>query len=463
MSTIGSGCNSVQMKKRLAILKTLVADQIAGSSLRSRAVHSGAWIGGGFALQKALQFGSNLILTRLLFPEAFGLMALATVFLVGLAMFSDVGIKPAIIRHTQEDDLAFLNTAWTFQVIRGVALTVAGASLAYPISIIYNEPVMFPLLAFLSLTALISGLNSVNLVIAERNLRFNAIIKVQLAGQICSIFLLIGLSYFWRSVWALAVANVISTTLMVLIGYWALPGHRHRFEFDRQAAGSIVGLGKWLFFSTVATYLGGEGLRAMQAGLLTPSEFGVLTIAYTIAAIPTELAGRLSGSIGLAALAETYRRNPDRIPQVAKLFRRRMVYFSVFLSSIVIFLGSPAIEFLYDDRYHAAGSFLALMGISAAVNSVQATYSGIILGIADSRYYLIYCILCAIFRICAVYAGFQAHHIDGMILAIAVANIIIYFSIVPIIRNLNVWDFKFDTLLLVVAIFISYIFLSILY
>ena len=58
----------------------------------------------------------------LLFPEAFGIMALVSVVLVGLAMFSDVGIGPAISQHKRGDDAAFLDTAWTINVVRGAAL-----------------------------------------------------------------------------------------------------------------------------------------------------------------------------------------------------------------------------------------------------------------------------------------------------------------------------------------------------
>ncbi len=47
---------------------------------------------GGVGGQQFLRLASNLILTRLMFPEAFGLMALIQTFMVGLQMFSDIGI-----------------------------------------------------------------------------------------------------------------------------------------------------------------------------------------------------------------------------------------------------------------------------------------------------------------------------------------------------------------------------------
>ena len=171
-----------------------MVDQIKGSmmggssaqSLSGRAARSGAWIGGGFVVQRGLQFASNLILTRLLFPEAFGLMALCSVFLVGLAMFSDLGLKPAIIRDARGTDPDFLNTAWTIQIIRGLVLFVCGCLLAYPISVIYDRAILFPLLATLSTTAAITGFASIKLITAERDLNFRTVTFIQIAGQVLS-------------------------------------------------------------------------------------------------------------------------------------------------------------------------------------------------------------------------------------------------------------------------------------
>jgi O-antigen/teichoic acid export membrane protein len=85
-----------------------------------------------FGGENILRLGSNLILTRLLFPEAFGLMALVTVFLTGLKMFSDFGLNASIIRSARGDDPIFLQTAWTVQILRGVMLWLISVMLAGP-------------------------------------------------------------------------------------------------------------------------------------------------------------------------------------------------------------------------------------------------------------------------------------------------------------------------------------------
>lgn len=411
-------------------------------------MHSGAWIGIGFAVQKGLQLASNLILTRLLFPEAFGLMALATVFLVGLSMFSDIGLKPAVIRDPRGDEPEFLNTAWTIQVARGLLLCVIGAAIAYPVSLIYGQPILFPLLVVLSTTAAILGFNSIGLATAERRLDFRIITIVQLSGQVVSIVLLTLLAYWWRSVWALAVANVISSIMTVAIGYALLPRHRHRFAIDRSSAQSLVHFGRWIMFSTLATYLGGEGLKAIQGGLLTPAEFGVLAIAYTIAGIPNDLAMKLAGSIGLPVLAETYRNAPHNAFSVLHALRLRTLAISLLLFAGVMLSAEPMIRLLYDPRYHAAGEYLVALTLANSIAAVGMGYTGAVLAIGEASSYFRLMIISTVLRIAGVTLGFEMHGIIGMLYGIGAANLVATLFIWIVARKISLLDFKIDAIFL---------------
>lgn len=453
-ATIGSGLNFVQVKQRLAFLKSLVLGQDATSSLRSRAVHSGAWIGAGFGIQKVLQLGSNLILTRLLFPEAFGLMALATVFLVGLAMFSDIGLKPAVIRDPRGDDSDFLNTAWTIQVARGVLLCVIGAAIAYPLSLIYEQPILFPLLAVLSTTAAISGFASIGLASAERRLDFRTITIIQLLGQVFSIGLLVTLAYFWRSVWALAVANVVGTAVTVAIGHALTRRHRHRLTLDRESAKTLIHFGRWILFSTLATYLGGEGLKAIQGGLLTPAEFGILAIAYTIAGIPNDLALKLSGSLGLPILAETYLKAPQNARAILRALRLRTLGVSLVLYAGVMILAEPLIGILYDSRYHDAGLYLVALSLSNAIAAVGQGYTAAILAIGRTPYYFVMMMATALLRIVGMLLGFYTNEIVGMLYGVSAANLAITICIWIVAHKFSILDVKLDILFVVsIALF----------
>ena len=108
------------------------AQVLSGQGLFSRAMRGSVLTAGAYAVSQALRLASNLILAHLLSPQAFGLMALVSVVLVGLAMFSDMGTGPAIARSPRGDDPAFLDTAYSLHAMRGAGLWLATCVLAWP-------------------------------------------------------------------------------------------------------------------------------------------------------------------------------------------------------------------------------------------------------------------------------------------------------------------------------------------
>jgi hypothetical protein len=90
-----------------------------GSSAKHTAMRGSFWTLGGYGISQVIRLLSSLILARLLFPEAFGLMALVNVFMQGLEMLSDIGLGPSIIQNKRGTEPKFLRTAWTLQILRG--------------------------------------------------------------------------------------------------------------------------------------------------------------------------------------------------------------------------------------------------------------------------------------------------------------------------------------------------------
>src|SRR6056297_1059184 len=166
MTSSGDSSPSAAAPGRMKRLK----ESFYGQALGARAIRGSMLTFIKFGGANALRLGSNLILTRLLFPEAFGLMALTQVFLTGLQMFSQFGINASVIRSERGDDPAFLHTAWTVQIVRGIGLWLICFAVAYPAAAFYGEPQLEQLLPAVGLTAAINGLASINMVTVNRKL-----------------------------------------------------------------------------------------------------------------------------------------------------------------------------------------------------------------------------------------------------------------------------------------------------
>src|SRR3954468_21140352 len=113
----------------------------------SVAIRGGVWTITGYILTQILRVSATLVLARhFLGPESFGIVGLVSVFVAGLSMFSELGIVANVVQHVHGDDPDFLNTAFSVQALRGLAISVVALAAAYPVSRFYHQPELLPLL-----------------------------------------------------------------------------------------------------------------------------------------------------------------------------------------------------------------------------------------------------------------------------------------------------------------------------
>ncbi len=153
------------------------------SSLKALAIRGSIWTLAGHGGVLLIRMGRSLIMTRLLFPEVYGLMTLVWAVLTGLQMFADTGIVPTIIRDERGDDPSFLNTAFTTNVLRGLLLWVISCVIAHPMAAIYHQPALDLILPVTGLTALIHGFVSTAMYTRRRHMDFKRLAILDLSNE----------------------------------------------------------------------------------------------------------------------------------------------------------------------------------------------------------------------------------------------------------------------------------------
>src|SRR5450631_1441433 len=139
-------------------------------TLGSTALKGTVWSVGVYGGAMALRLLSNIVLSRLLVPQYFGLMTLLNTTIMGLTLFSDLGLTPNIIRSKRGDEPAFLNTAWTIQVMRGAILWICCVLVSWPFAKFYGEPRLGLLVPVIGLSLVISSLNATSLSTLARHM-----------------------------------------------------------------------------------------------------------------------------------------------------------------------------------------------------------------------------------------------------------------------------------------------------
>ncbi len=428
---------------------------LRGGGLRARTLRGASWTTIGFGAQQVLRLISNLVLTRLLFPEAFGLMALAQVFSQGLAMLSDIGVGPSIVQNPRGDDPDFLATAWTMQVIRGFTLALGMCLLAYPASWFYDEPVLFPLLAMLSIGTVLKGFQSIGVATATRSMQLGRLAILEFVAHCIGIIAMIVWAYFSRDVWALVGGGLIAAVFRLILGYKMLPSEGSRFHFERDAASQIFHFGKWIFLATAMTYFGGQGLRLIQGSLVSMSVLGMIAIAGSIAMPARIVIDRIVGGVLFPAFAEINRKDPEQF--VARVrqtrFRVLLAIFPFFL--ICIIFGEQIIALLYDERYHQAGIYFVILSTSTAIRMMRVFFAETMFVKDDSYGHAFVMFFSSGLHILGVVFGYLAGGIVGMLLGGVVAELLIYPLAVIRVRRHGVWVPSIDLVMILIYLSIA--------
>lgn len=423
-----------------------------GDGLKAKAMRGSALTVIDFVGANLLRLGSNLILTRLLFPEAFGLMAIVYLVMGALQMFSDLGINASIIQNERGDDPDFLNTAWVIQIVRGIALWLITCALAVPISIFYGEPMLASMLPVVGLNALISGFGSTNLATANRHLALGRLTAVGLCVGALGMVVMILLAYFMQSVWALAIGGLVASTAMTLASHAVLPGIRNRFRWDRMAVAQLFSFGKFIFLSTIAGYLISHGDRVVLGAYISLGALGIYNIGFYLGTVALILNKAAASKI----IFPIYSMRP---PSASDENRTRALKACRFVVagtlSITFFFaaaGIPIANFLYDDRYLLSGPIVVLLSFGIVPQIVVGHYSMILLAAGDSKRFFYLTGSTALFQMVFMIAGVFYFGIIGAAVAPSFATLATYPLRISFTRRHKAWDPLSDFFFLIVGL-----------
>ncbi|MFC1876750.1 oligosaccharide flippase family protein [Thermodesulfobacteriota bacterium] len=414
------------------------------------------WTFTGYGANQALRLGSNLILTRLLVPEIFGLGALINTFIMGLNMFSDIGIGPSIIQNRRGEELLFLNTAWTIQVLRGVAIWLGACIFAWPFAHFYSEQQLGWLISVSGITGLIAGFNSTGIFTTTRRLMLKRLTLIEIGTHLLSIVVIIVWVLISPTIWAFVAGSITSTSFKMLASHLFLSDFKHKFIWDKNSARSLARFGRWIFISTVLGYFALHIDRLVLGKFLSLKELGVYSIALMIANSVKHLFQNMSHRI-LLPLYSKLKEIPDSElrRKVLKLRIRLLLIFMPILF-ILLILGQDLITFLYDPRYQEAGWMLQTL--SAGIIILIGTALGpIVLSFGDSYLHMKLIAVKVFFIFSSMLVGGHYFGTNGVIIGVACSSLF-YYPIQSIVYlKYSVWFPFLDAIVIFLPILIVFV------
>lgn len=407
--------------------------------LRDQAIRGTLWTMFGYGSSQVFRLIGNIIVARLLFPEAFGIMGIVFAVMTGLTMFSDIGLGPSVIQHPRGEDRSFLRTAWTLQVGRGVSIWLLSALLAWPVYWLNKEPLLLWLIPIAGFTAVLSGFNSLSLFTYKRRLHFGRVTLLHVFAHFAGAVAMITWAWYRPTVWALLAHAFVSTGVMFIGSFVFVPETPMGFQWEPGAARDLVRFGRWIFIGTALTFLVSRLDIFILGGLVGMGALGVYTVAknYSRAAIDALMA--LTTTVLFPVYSRLAERGTEALrTQTVKMRAGLLALFLPPLWALAVG-GHYLIAFLYDDRYQDAAWILRILAAGAVGAAIASTIEPVLLAKGDSFRHMLQLASRLALQIAGMALGAHLAGVRGFIIGLAAADVINYPVVVALVRKYGVW------------------------
>jgi O-antigen/teichoic acid export membrane protein len=295
-------------------------------NLKQKSINSVKWSATENWSSQLISLLVFMLLARLLQPADFGLIALASVFIIILTTLSNQGFAQAII---QKENIQAGHFNAAFWVNNGIAilLCVTLFFAAPLVAKMFSQPELASVLRYLTMTLILNSLVSVHSAVLSRNFQFKTMALRSAFSSIVSGGVGVYMAYNNYGVWAL-VGQQLSASFVGLLVLWFACPWRPGVKFKSRHCLELFSFGSNVLGVSLLGLVNRRLPDLLIGGFLGPVALGIFAIANRVFVVLTQL---LIGSLAKVALP-IFSRMQNDLPRIRSSF-----YSAAQITSVICF------------------------------------------------------------------------------------------------------------------------------
>jgi PST family polysaccharide transporter/lipopolysaccharide exporter len=322
---------------------------VNSGGMKGKIVRGGGALALGSLTENALRFVRNIILVRILAPEAFGIMAILMVSVQALEAFTEVGLRQSLIQNKNGSQPDFMNITWFLSLARGLMLYSIAFVAAPFIADFYNKTELTAFLRVGFLVIFLHGFMSPRIYVLEKELRFKEWTILIQGSAIIGIMVTVACAFVFKNVWALLAGFICEAALKVLFSFILYP-IKPNLQFDKTYLRDITKFSRGMFGLPIIKMLYYQ-IGIFVIGKVTSIDhLGIYTMTGNLAQVAGFAITKIIEPILFPVLASIKHNKADFSKVFNKTIKTIAIFAFPFTAMLSIF-AHPILHLVYGPKY----------------------------------------------------------------------------------------------------------------
>jgi PST family polysaccharide transporter len=379
-------------------------------SLFSRAGRALGWSFASTAVAKLSTLAIGIVLARVLGPHEFGTFAVATVALLAVLSFNELGVSLAIVRWPG-DPREIAPTVTTISVLSSSVICLACFLGAPAFSAAMGDPSATPVVRVLGLSVVVSGLAAAPVAMLQRTFRQDRKMIADQVASWTSALTSVGFALAGTGAMSLAIGQLAGSVAGAAL-FIAFAPRSLRFGFDPARARALLRFGLPLAGSSIVVFAVTNVDKVVVGAVLGPVPLGFYVLAANLSNWPASMFSLPVRSVAPALLA---RLQSDPPTMRATFLSTGGLLAAITLPACVVLAAAagPLIALVYGAAWQPAAAALAWLGLLAALRILFELVYDYFVVLASTRVVFTVQVVWLVALVPALYAGAHAAGASG--------------------------------------------------
>ncbi len=324
------------------------------------------------------EFLSTVILSRLLLPEEYGLVAIIYIFAGFIRLFANLGVGVAVVRSNYR--YTYHKHLFSLAVWLGFTLSITLSLLSYPIAIFFNNMALVLPTIVISIKFIFDSFTIIPFAILSKELNFKTIGKIRFSGTVIQIIFMIIFAFLGFSYWSLIIPVIFNPIVQyfLLRKKVALPLKIYGWKATKRMIYRIRSLMGNLSLNNLVRYWSNHADKVVIGRLYLQADLGLYNRAFRFLRLTNQLVTGIFSSVLFPSLKKLIEEKGDANSEFLDILKF-ITLFNLPIVAVLVVFPKTLVNILWGPDWTGVAPFLPYVAIIVVYNSIITTMSSVFL------------------------------------------------------------------------------------